>query len=119
MLRCMLRCARRVAEPLHSTVVLLVLLLVVCWPLSAAAQQASGTAEAPVASSSPAASSAQLQVTLPIRPEQLLQSNVLVCRWCDLDYCGCIALSYCVLLYSCVCSSIDCEHTCVNVDCKL
>lgn len=40
-----------------------------------------------------------------------------VCKHCDQEYCGCIPLPECVLVYSCTCSPIQCTRSCKHEDC--
>lgn len=102
----------------------LALLFLLGFSSSALAQQ-EGTRTGPVASLASEASSLSAgspfvsQSALLFGQENLLVGELAFCRYCGMDYCGCIPLSYCTLIYSCSCSSIECKRSCSNVDCKL
>lgn len=74
------------------------------------------------APSSPSAEAPALNQGFPILGEQgglLNPTNVLAgCRYCELPSCGCVENPYCVLIYSCSCSSISCTRSCQQTDCQ-
>lgn len=45
------------------------------------------------------------------------QAGPLGCRYCDLEYCGCVPREECELHYSCSCSDIWCSRSCQYKNC--
>jgi hypothetical protein len=45
------------------------------------------------------------------------QGAMIECSYCDQEYCGCIPLPECVLVYSCSCSPLQCTRSCKHKDC--
>ncbi len=117
-----LRCARRFPRILPSTLAFAALLMAFGWPSGVTAQQASDQAAASgttAVCSSPSTNQARLQSALLPGPTEALVEGVITCRYCDEDYCGCIANPYGTLIFSCSCSSIDCTRSCDNIDCHI
>lgn len=47
----------------------------------------------------------------------VMQAGPLGCRYCEMEYCGCIPREECELHYSCSCSDIWCSRSCQYKNC--